>query len=414
MAENATVEFTFDAKGFHEAINSMSKGITDLGKNFEKFSSKSEKSMTTAMTKGVTSGLIMFSTLKAGFLKVISEINNFIPEIGVTLHAAGDIIWKNFLWPLRKALLPILQSILDWTRRNRLMFVQMGTVLVSVLKLVKTIFNTIITLLRPFIEEIKGILKSIFGDTAKSITDTINIALFKISAFIIGLQVMLQPLFDSLGGMFHKVIIGIKEFSMGFMEGIKKIFAGSDFHMLESLVNMFEKFGLAIDKLTPALRVLGEVLGSVIGGALRMLIANMTAMIELTTQFWELVANPKKWKDILKETNQTLISTAKENFKAIYGMGKGTIGAFQQPTTEKTVQDAIITKKGEIIHTSPDDNIIATKGNGKNVKVEINMGNINLNVTEGSAHNAGMNYIQGMKRQIKNIFLDEMILEGGY
>jgi len=408
------VSFSFDAEGFQTAINNMTAGINNLEKKFTEYSNNSAKNI----SKGVVSGLTKFSLLATGAVKafqfIAKSLLNVIPEIGEVFNVASGIIMRNFLWPLRKALLPILQGILDWARKNRKTFAEWGTVLVSVFRTVKTVFQGIISLLSPLINEIKKILKSIFGDTSKSITETINVALFKISSFIIGLQAILQPVFDALAGVFGKILIGIKSFVAGFVEGFKKMFTSSnfDFKLMESLVNLLSKLSILLEKLTPALKIFGEILGVVVAGSLRIVIDLLTETINLISDLFEILANPDKWKSILTSMGKRMLALGFQQTKTFADMGKGLAGAFKSPELKKA-QDVIITKKGEIIQTSPEDNIVASKSMGKSIKLEINMGQINLNVTEGSAKQAGVNYIDGMKRQIRNILLNEIVLEGG-
>ena len=86
-----------------------------------------------------------------------------------------------------------------------------------------------------------------------------------------------------------------------------------------------------------------------------------------------------------------------------------------QPSTK--VNDAIITKDGKVIHTDPQDNIIATKNlsgaGGRSVNLSMNFGNFNFTVTEGNARNAGANFANGLQGQIKNILLDNLVMAGG-
>src|ERR1035437_3502623 len=106
------IEFTFDAAGFNKAILSMMGKIGELGKTSAKGSSESAD--TTA--KGVTKWMMNFTILSGAIKGIMGSVKEFIPEIGQTLETSKNIIAKNFMMPLRKEMLPILQGVLNWVR----------------------------------------------------------------------------------------------------------------------------------------------------------------------------------------------------------------------------------------------------------------------------------------------------------
>jgi hypothetical protein len=89
-----------------------------------------------------------------------------------------------------------------------------------------------------------------------------------------------------------------------------------------------------------------------------------------------------------------------------------------------SIRDAIITKEGKLIHTDPQDNLIATKSldlNGVYGKKsnESNKGgnysivnHVYLTVSEGNARNAGNNFIDGIEQGLKNKIQNGLLLEG--
>jgi hypothetical protein len=77
--------------------------------------------------------------------------------------------------------------------------------------------------------------------------------------------------------------------------------------------------------------------------------------------------------------------------------------------------DFIITKRGEVVSTHPDDTIIGTKNPERlgRVATEVTQNvNVQLTVTEGSARRAGEEFAAGMTRGMRLGILDSMVAEG--
>lgn len=338
MADKGDISFTFDAEGFNKAMQMVSTGMTNMAQASEKASAESSSKI----AKGVTKGMINFSVIGTLFKGLIGTINQFVPEIGQTFEISKNIIARNLLNPLRMELVPILQKVLNWVRDNRLLFAQLGSVLVNVFRVIKTLAETVFSLVQPIIEVFKNTIQGIFGGTVRSMSDTINLLLFKITAFVMYLGAMLKPFFEDLAVFIKIIVDNVK----GFFKGIGDSLAGFKFESLGKLVNLFGSLKDFALVLAPAMKSVAEIMGNVVGTAIKGLITIVDILVDSLTFLFNILSG----KDIGKEWNN-LSGNVQNSIKNLTSSG--------QPSTK--VNDAIITKDGKVIHTDPQDNIIATK-----------------------------------------------------
>jgi hypothetical protein len=391
MADKSEISFGYDISGFTKAMQEMSKSMKNMTEN--------TKNMTGKITKGAFNAIagakVLFAALAAGFKGAMGMVQEVIPEIGTTFGIMQNIIAKNLLWPLRQALLPLLQKLLGWVEKNREMFVLMGGVLVNAFKMIKSLFESVLNMVKPIIDVIKETLKSIFGDTAKSIADTLNLIMLKIMVFGMMVSNFLKPIFEGLAFVIRAVINAVKEFGAGFTEGLSGLSGGMD--IMQSLKSILESIGEVIKILNPLFREIGKILGSEFVAGVRVLNDALKILVDLLHGTFD-VKN-------LKDLGMAYVDMVKSLFS------KTPTGKLNPNVT---VKDAIITKSGKVVHTDPNDTIFATKnphGMGGS-HIEVIIPGMSLNVTEGNAVNAGENFGRGIARQIKNILLDDMTLEG--
>lgn len=225
------VTLTFDTKPFENAMKMMSNGMSNLsqtmGGAFSKFGEMAKGIVNKLTGRVISFGLSFLSIRKA---------MSFMPEISRTFSIAGDIIGRNLLWPLRQELIPILQRVLNWVRNNRGLFVQWGQYLANIFRVVKTVLTGVWDILKTIWKAFAGILESIFGKTVNNVQQTMNIILFKITAIIQFVVLLIQNLI----GWLDRTII--KPFVEGFTKG-------------------FGKFEKAINPLIHAIEMLGRALG---------------------------------------------------------------------------------------------------------------------------------------------------------
>jgi len=137
------VGFGFDPEPFKSGLKQVTSGLDRLEKTTANVGAK----MSGAVFKAVAAVKIAGAMVKS----FISTVREQVPEIGMAFGIAKEIALKNFLWPLRQALAPFLQKMLDWVRDHRALFVKWG----------QTVAN-VFSVAMGFAKNLWGILKSLF------------------------------------------------------------------------------------------------------------------------------------------------------------------------------------------------------------------------------------------------------------
>ena len=346
----------------------------------------------------------------------MSALAHGIPEIGQTISIAGQIITRNLLWPLRKELIPLLQKVLNWVRDNRKMFIQLGSVIANAFKMIKGIFQAVATAVSPITNVIKSLFQSIFGSTAQSFADTMNLIMFKITAFAMVVSAIVKPLFEGIALVIDAVIKVVKKMGASFMEAFSFAFAGGNMDAIQSMKEALSSLADVIKTLEPLLNGLAYVSGFVLGSAVKGTLMIMKELYGVINDLFTLISNPSKYfdkfKSELKELGTGVGGFFKDAFQSDVDIVKN---AFGKKPEQK--QDVIITKSGRVLETSPQDTIIATKnpgavGGGKQISVSVSFGDFHVTTTEGNAVRAGQGVVRGVEQQIKNILLDTLVAEG--
>lgn len=445
------VKFTFDTSGFKKAFEGIAagfnnmvtqtkKGLGSVNNKLTEFFEKRKKAREDSkkanreISQGVLSALGKFALIAGavvGAFKIAqTAIRNFIPEVGQTFSIVGKVVGRNLLMPLRRELVPILQKVLNWAQKNRANFVKWGAVLVNVFKFIVVTAKSIFRVFEPIIRRIKEFVQSIFGDTAASITETINLMIFKLTALVIGMETLLKPLFEGIGNAVEGLLVGIKAFVGEFVDAFTSMFNPLEKGdgLIKSLGESFSKLGDALKRAAPLFRILGQVIGTSVGIAVKAFIVQVKLLIDSLTLLFDLLTKPKEFKKTLSEffkgAGKDLKKFTDDVIRGVTTSGGKIVDIAKGGKKPKKVKDLIITKSGQTFETSPDDNIIATKNNigdigspsgaGKKIDISLNIGDINLNVTEGNARQAGSNFASGMMEKIKTGLLDQVVLQGGF
>ena len=417
--------------------------------------------------------------LAAGIMSVRSLLNN-MPEIGKAFGIAKDIFMKNFAWPLRLQIMPLLQKMLDWVRDHRAKFVQWGMIMTNILRSVWQGVKILLEPIKALVMLIGGTLMKSLGIGAKSIDDFMNILSFKIAAVIIYLGLLiksaektLEPfvknvveivggaingiirLFemwgkanengDSLGTVFKQLAISLekifgalKSITTGLIDGLVDSLQGAMTpltHITESFNELLKALGIDESKgLYGAFKLIGKYVGttfmailSIVALQVKFIVAEVTSAIKGIQALIALgqgkpdVAKAlaeeisQTWKDVFAEGKTTMAGIVKGYGSVIEGIDLGAIGkalGIGQPDVK--VKDAIITKGGQVIQTSPDDNIIATKfglGRGGGAGVTVNAP-VTVYVTEGNAEAAGANFARGLGNTLRASIQGTRLAEG--
>lgn len=351
--------------------------------------------------------------------------------------------------------MPLLQKMLDWVRDHRAAFVKWGEVVANVFRVAwdvgKRLFETMLKIG-------KVLVSTVFGpfDTGKNkIADFINLLTFKVAAVAVYMSTAfgkvledITPLLDGIKTMVTGLIDVLVAFGAGVIEGfdVKSIKDFSDAigtlsdtigkFMSSSVVQDFAyNFGISAGKniqlLVDVLTSLVNVLNGLTTGDWK----PFSESIEKVGKFFsdpfsitfgggkkreaELVEGAKKNPDSARAW-QDLIDFQREMDKKYPGFGYGkTAKENKALAIEKglKVNDAIITKSGQVVIPHPDDFIIATKNDPTKTGREsgpriIVQAPVTVYVTEGNAERAGNNFGEGLSHSLRSMLNHSQLIEG--
>jgi len=236
--------------------------------------------MTTMM---MAKGMILANVVMGLVKKVFNTIKQNLPELSRTMSIAGDIFTRNFLWPLRKELMPYLQKILDWTRDHRATFVKWGGMLVNVFRIIKETVIGLINMGKALSGEFLKVWQGVFGKTSKSLSDFLYILMFKIQGTIIFIQALVMPLIESIGRAIGFIAVGVKGLIDGIIQG-----AGEIVQPLSEIIQMLSQF---INELVggeaeaqgfyQTMKIVGDFIGTTLVAAFDLLAASIRTVIDL-------------------------------------------------------------------------------------------------------------------------------------
>jgi hypothetical protein len=415
------IDLAFNTDPFENAMDTIIKGImrmTNAMENSNKDIQKKEKVKNTNMKKGF-SNVVAFGIAKFELLKrAIQKISSHLPEIGTTFAMAGDIILKQLLWPLRKQLIPMLQRMLNWVRDNRVVFLRLGAV-------IKNVFKTAISITRNFFNVLKSLVEG-FNETMgnilrfDNITEALNVAMFKITLLFSFLEIKLRPFAKILGEIFGQIIESVQSFVKGFAETFKSV--TKSMGIWDDLKTTLEGIRDLLDYISPVFEVFGNIIGTHVAANIKLLLIPLKILMKFLSGLKDMMEGKIDFKEFVSGLGEETFESLKDVGKGILeGAGK-TIEtskkAFKKMTgKEEKVDDAIIKPDGTIIRTNPLDTIMAVKNPekamGGSKQLSIGDMNINLTVTEGNAKQAGINFVDGLEFQIRNVFMQNSISTGG-
>lgn len=398
--------FPFDVKGFQKAVNQMSESISSMETKLNKFGGTMQKSV----SKG-----IMFATAKIGLLvKGFKSMMKNMPEIGQAFKIAGDIVNKEFFFPIRQQIMPYLQKMLDWVRDHRALFAKWGQAVADVLKTVIDVGKTLWNTLKDVAEILTNSLQKGLGTSFKSLDEFVSVLQVKIAFVTLLIGDVIKEMFNKISPTFEFVIEKGSEI-LNFFTSLASSWLSLNDNG-DSLVTVLDKVYQVFDKIV---HIVGDSLAGFFEGLIPPLKNLMTPLDNVTDSFLRLLnvfgedddsglRSVFKWLgsfagntlivsfeelawaiDTIVTGIQTLAQSGKlltdvfsgdwsklgedwENMKDIFGgyskrtsaTGQRQIDAFKGMFS---IDDGIITKKGQIIKLNPDDNIYAFK-NANNIK----------------------------------------------
>jgi len=248
------VALVFDPSSFERGFASIAKGMNAMAGKMGGFGK--------AMTFSVAKAEIAVHALGAALHAVTNAINQQMPEIGTVFGVVKDTILRNFFFPLRQQILPLLQRLLDWTRAHRAMFVQWGQVAVGLFRTLWTVGKVIVDTIRNLVDVLFPRFARAFGG---NFADTINLILFKVSTVAIAVGIILRDFTQKWGGPLHSILQDI----WGIVEGVAKVAWSAISGFFEGAAKQFPGLVSAFQDLFGAIKSLTDFLSS--SGALNII-----------------------------------------------------------------------------------------------------------------------------------------------
>jgi hypothetical protein len=315
------LQLTFDPKIFTVAINQIVEKLSGLETQL-----LSVATNTTKMEKHGASAIGMWTAVATTGIGLIAtgikKMLSFLPEVGHSFSIMGDIIGRNLLWPLRQELIPLLQGMLNWVRDHRALFIRWGMVIANVFRVLVAIIKHAFEFWSKMFEKLSAGLKKIFGGTIKTVTDLMNLLLFKYAVVIVGLQTLLEPVFSFLVDTFITLVKYSKAFFDGFSRGFGS-FGGAINVIVNDIAQLFAMFAGAQNEIAPvteAFALLGKTLGglaSIVFTPLLIMFQSLIGglkMMVVLIRFIKNMLDPKKtvsWIDLGKNLKQAFGETGK-------------------------------------------------------------------------------------------------------
>lgn len=413
---------------------------------------------------GIVKRLLLVGVAIKGAQALWRKFNQYVPEFGKAFQIAGGIFFKNLFWPLRQLLMPLLQRMLNWVRDHRTMFIRWGQTLANVVRAGIALVKQLVRMFRTLTEAVGPAFKRLFG---QSFSDFLNLLVAKIAvvAEFLGrvLRTVISGLAEGLGNTWENIkglvtslwdlvsawfraneegksfwtlLHDVAAFAgeiIDFITKLAKEFAGG---LKDSLSGVMTPLSGVVDALRGMWKVLADIdkqsgvfsmiargLGLVVGEAIMASLQTLWVFLEGVRDMLEwipigierikAIGNPSKIADVRKQA-EALAGLQDERsskmFQSIVNYWKSQGKAWGETLVgPKQVQDAMITKRGEVVQFNPQDTIIAAKNpmrvGGVNVVV-------NLNVTEGGARAAGIAFAGGFTDEFRRLVLDSGVAGG--
>ena len=439
MAADA-LDFTFNTSLFEKGISRVMRGFSSM--------ENTASNVSRGVTRGLTRVVAVIGSVYGAFRLVRGALSN-IPEVGQVFGITRDIFVRNFLFPLRKEILPLLQRWLDWARDNRAAFVRWGNVLANIFRAVVRGVRTVVSSIRRMSTQIADFAARIFGDQIRNIEDTFNLITFKLAVVI----QFVSQLVSSVGSL-------IGDFFGGLGDDIG-LNLSSIVNHLKDFVAIFTQTNQSGDSFGNVLSTLADLLGRIADFVIRMVdkflegfvpaISEMATPIQrmadaLSSIFESIFGSTEaieKWEDIFRSVGEYLGKFLLETLNLIAGalefiadpaesirQGRGIGGEVRGQGGGRwengrlVVDDAILRPDGTIVQTNPRDTLVAIKDPAtslagltqntteRNFQVSIDFTGMNVVLQQGGAEQ-GQEFAMGLIEQVRDAWNSEFERFGG-
>lgn len=436
--------FPFDIKNFQKAVDSMSKSVSTIQSKMEGFG----KTMTQSVSKAIVG-----ATAKIGLLvKSFKSIMGNMPEIGQSFKIAGDILSREFFFPIRQKLMPYLQKMLDWVRDHRALFAKWGQAVADTLNIVIVVAKNLWSIFKDLTTMITDTLQRALGTAFKNLDEFVAVLQVKVAFAMLLMGEAIKKLADLIAPTFEMIIekgaqilsffgdllgswlsLNKEGYSLGtILESVVGVIDKLLGFSLDNLITFFNEMKPALENLmTPlgylvdSIKVLIDRLTSLDASPVMKFVAQLgTALLDVGADLatilgmiTRLVAG-EKWSDIEASTPET--AGEKRRQQLLEKRKNGEVGEkkplfdIRFPWEKDKIDDGIVTKDGKVIHLNPDDNIYAFKGapsGGNNVSVEMSMV-FNVQATEGNARAVGVELGQSIHDSFADRLKKQMMARG--
>lgn len=445
-------KFPFDVKGFKKAVDQMSKSISSIEPKLNKFGNTMQKSV----SKGIMSATAKIGLLVKGFKSIMKNM----PEIGQSFKIAGDIISKEFFFPIRQQIIPYLQKMLDWVRDHRALFAKWGQAVADVMEIVIDVGKTLWNTLKGIVEILTNSLQKGLGTSFKSLDEFVSVLQVKIAFVTLLIGDVIKEMFNKMSPTFEFIIekgseildfftslvsswLSLNDNGDSLVTVLDKIYdvfdrivhiignalVGFFEGLVEPLKNLMTPLDNVVESFTRLLDVFGEDdgsglrnafkwLGNFTGGALIVVFEELAWAIDTIVVGIQTLAQGGNLLADIFSGNWFKLGEDWENMKNIFeSYSKRTSMTGQRQTdafkSMFSIDDGIVTKDGKVIQLNPQDNVYAFKGTPMGgITAPMNMV-FNVTVTEGNAQVVG----QQLGYSIHKSFVDrlkEQQMAGGW
>jgi phage-related protein len=180
-------------------FKNVSSSISSIIPTQEKFISKLKENQ--EIIKQTSSSAIDFAKgiLFANFATgLYNKAMGQMPEVNQAFSDIGNIIFSNFFKPLKDQVVPILQAVVGFVKKNKEIFVMFGNV-------VGNIFRAIVGVVKQLFDSVKKIIKNVFGvagndikGAATKLSEFLNFIVLKISFILTFVMVLLEPVLEAI------------------------------------------------------------------------------------------------------------------------------------------------------------------------------------------------------------------------
>ena len=328
--------FTFDTKPFMQGLNKIAMGMKGM--------TIGAANMARSVSAGVIDAVKKVGLLTLAFKGIQGAIQE-MPEIGKAFELTKGIITKNLLFPLRKAVFPLLQGMLDWVRDNRTMFVQWGQTLANIFEIVVSKVKTLIDFGSQLGRAFANFINRTFGLQITTFQDAINVLTFKVAVlfqFFESLMVAIFPLFERIGGVFSNTIVGafktIGELVGGFVDSLGNLegVGSSIVSFVEKIVDNLFSVNAEGRGLFTIMRKIGNITGTLVRGAFESL---QTFVDGLSEGLTGIVPAAHDFLDVIDSALKSLftVNDQGQSIQTLFGeigriVGEVIVGGFESVT----------------------------------------------------------------------------------